>query len=347
MEIGIDTFASAKEGTGVKNNADSMEFLLDKIELADNVGLDIWGIGQHYREEFLDSANHMILAAASQRTKNIRLASAVTVLSTADPVRVFQDFATLDLLSGGRAEIVAGRGSFTEAYPLFGYRRQDYEPLFEEKLDLLLQIRERETLSWRGKFRPELINLSIYPRPLQAKLPIWRGVGGTPTSFQRAGQKGLPLMIAIIGGETHRFRPLVDIYKRAYLDAGHDPAEMRVGVHSLGFIADTTDEAIDIYYPGYKKMFDRIGKERGWPPVTKDRFLHQISPLGALVVSDPESAAEKILRHSEALGGISRFTFQMDSSLISNEQYVNAIELIGKKIKPLVNKAVEEKPLAM
>lgn len=337
MEIGIDSFAGGRSGNPTdRDNVKTMQEVIERIELADKVGLDVFGIGEHHREEFLDSANHMILAAASQRTKNIRLTSAVTVLSAADPVRVFQNFATLDLLSAGRAEIVAGRGSFTEAFPLFGYNKDDYTALFTEKLELLLKIRDSRTISWSGQFRAPLKNQSIYPRPTQEELPIWRGVGGTPTSFQAAGQMGLPLMIAIIGGETHRFRPLVDVYKQSYLDAGHPPEKMRVGVHSLGYAAETTEGAIEDYYPGYKEMFDQIGKERGWPPVTKDRFLFQNGPTGAYLVGDPDEVVQKILRHSQALGGLSRFTFQMDNAGLSQEQILNSIRLIGEEIKPQV-----------
>lgn len=276
-------------------------------------------------------------AAAASRTKHIRLTSAVTVLSAADPVRVFQHFATLDLISRGRAEIVAGRGSFTESFPLFGLDLQDYDALFAEKLDLLLKIRDNEVVDWSGKFRPELSKQSIYPRPLQHKLPVWIGVGGTPASFIRAGKLGLPLMVAVIGGNTHRFRPLIDLYKEAGEEAGHSPEILKVGLHSLGFVASSTQLALDSYYPGYAETFTRIGKERGWPPVTRAHFDAQTGPLGALVIGSPKEVAEKILRHSEALGGISRFTFQMDNAGLSHQQLKKAIELIGKEVLPLVS----------
>ena len=266
------------------------------------------------------------------------MTSAVTVLSVADPVRVFQSFATLDLISKGRAEMVAGRGSFTESYPLFGYKLEDYSALYAEKLDLLLKIRENEVVSWAGKFRPDLVEQSIYPRPLQNPFPIWVGVGGTPESFVRAGVLGLPLMIAIIGGETHRFRPLVDLYKSAGAKAGHDPEKLKVGIHSLGYVADTSQKAIDEFFPGYAEMFTKIGRERGWPPVTMSHFKSQIGPTGALVVGNVEEVAEKILRHSEALGGISRFSFQLDVAGLSHKQLLHAIKLIGKKVSPLINK---------
>jgi probable LLM family oxidoreductase len=260
----------------------------------------------------------------------------VTVLSAADPVRVFQNFATLDLISNGRAEIVAGRGSFIDAYPLFGLNMNDYAELFEEKLELLLQIRDQEVVSWEGRFRPALKDQAIYPRPLQAQLPIWRGVGGTPSSFVKAGEMGLPLMVAVIGGQTERFRPLVDLYRNAYRAAGHPPENMKVGLHSLGFVGDEHEAARDTYFPGYAKMFNDIGKERGWSPVTRTSFDAQSGERGALVVGDPEHVAAKILRHSEALGGIDRFTFQMDSPLLTHEQVMRSIELIGKEVMPRV-----------
>jgi probable LLM family oxidoreductase len=339
MEIGIDSFAavgSSDTGEAISNTA-SLNRLLDRMEHADRSGLDVFGIGEHHRKEFLDAAPTLILAAAAARTKRIRLTSAVTVLSSADPVRVFQNFATLDLISEGRAEIVAGRGSFVDAFPLFGFDLDDYDELFTEKLGLLLTIRDNETVSWSGKFRPALKNQPVYPRPLQEKIPIWLGVGGTPQSFARAGTLGLPLMVAVIGGETHRFRPLVDIYREAGKKAGHAPEKLKVGLHSLGYVGNTTEQAIEDFYPGYAEAFTRIGKERGWPPVTRAHFDAQSGPQGALVVGGPEDVAAKILRHSEALGGISRFTFQMDSANLTHEKLMQAIELIGTRVSPLVN----------
>lgn len=336
MEIGIDSFASAPTKEGI-SNAQAMSELLERMAFADEVGLDVFGIGEHYRKEFLDSANIVILAAAAARTKKIILSSAVTVISAADPVRVFQNFATLDLISNGRAEIVAGRGSFTESYPLFGLNLHEYDELFAEKLDLLLKLRENETINWSGRFRPALKNQSIYPRPVQDKLPIWLGVGGTPASFVRAGSLGLPLMVAVIGGETHRFRPLIDLYKKAGEKAGFQPEQLKVGLHSLGYVGNTKEEAVNDYFPGYAAMFTKIGKERGFAPVTKAGFDAQNGTLGALLVDSPEEVAAKIIRHSEALGGISRFTFQMDAEL-SHQKLMQAIELIGTKVSPLVNK---------
>ncbi len=339
MEIGIDSFAAAgghTSGDIAAQNAQSLSNLLDRIEFADQQGLDVFGIGEHYRKEFLDAAPSIILAAAAARTKSIRLTSAVTVLSAADPVRVFQNFATLDLISQGRAEMVVGRGSFTESFPLFGLNLLDYDALFTEKLELLLAIQENEVVNWSGKFRPALHEQAIYPRPLQPKLPIWIGVGGTPASFARAGALGLPLMVAIIGGETRRFRPLIDLYRAAGQKAGHAPEQLKVGLHSLGYVANTTEEAISDYYPGYAAMFTKIGRERGFAPVTRAGFDAQNDTFGALVVGNPEAVAEKILRHSEALGGITRFSFQMDAGL-PHEKLMQAIELIGKRVSPLVN----------
>lgn len=343
MEIGIDSFAAAtidpKTGS-FSHPANDISQLLDRIAFADKMGLDSFAIGEHYRKEFLDSANAVILAAAATQTKQIRLGSAVTVLSSADPVRVFQNFATLDLISNGRAEIVAGRGSFTDSFPLFGLEIADYGDLFEEKLELLLKIRDNEFVTWNGKFRAPLKNQPVYPRPLQTKIPIYRGVGGTPASFIKAGQQGLPLVVAVIGGQTERFRPLVDLYRETYLDSGHPPEEMKVSLHSLGFVGDDHQETQDVYYPGYAKMFNNVGKERGWAPVTREGFDFQSNDQGALVVGDPEHIAEKIMRHAEALGGIHRFTFQMDNPLLTHEQLMKSIELIGKKVIPKVKEMV-------
>lgn len=340
MEIGIDSFAATPKNSTI-NNSQALTELIERIEFADKVGLDVFGMGEHYRKEFLDSASTILLAAAASRTKRIRLTSAVTVLSAADPVRVFQNFSTLDLISNGRAEIVVGRGSFIESFPLFGFNLNDYDELFAEKLDLLLRIRDNEFITWSGKFRAPLHQQAIYPRPFQSKLPIWLGVGGTPASFVRAGELGLPLMVAVIGGETHRFKPLIDLYKQAGAKAGYAPEQLKVGLHSLGYVANTKAEAINDYYPGYEEMFTRIGKERGFPPVTPARFDAQNGLLGALLVAGPEEVAEKIVRHSKALGGITRFTFQMDAGL-SHEKLLKSIELIGTKVIPLVKKELEQ-----
>src|SRR5580692_8919632 len=265
MQIGIDSFVETTlnpEHSGAPDQAQRVRDLLEEIELADQVGLDVFGIGEHHRQEFVASAPAVILAAAAARTKQIRLTSAVTVLSAADPVRVFQEFATLDLISQGRAEIVAGRGSFTEAYPLFGLNLRDYDSLFSEKLELLLKIRENLHVHWSGKHRAPLTGQAVYPRPVQNPLPVWVGVGGTPASFVRAGKLGLPLMIAIIGGEPHRFRPLVDLYREAGLEAGHSQESLKVGIHAVGYVADSDSQAADDFFPGFARMFTEIGKER-------------------------------------------------------------------------------------
>jgi probable LLM family oxidoreductase len=339
MEIGIDSFAAMFSGNSNRkiNDMDAIAQLLERIEYADSSGLDVFGIGEHHRKGFLDSAPTLILAAAAARTKRIRLTSAVTVLSAADPVRVFQNFATLDLISNGRAEMVAGRGSFIEAFPLFGYNLEDYDDLYSEKLDLLLKIRNNEFVTWSGKFRPPLNNLPVYPRPKQNPFPIWVGTGGTPESFIRAGTLGLPLMVAIIGGETHNFRPLVDLYYEAGERAGFKPEQLKVGMHSLGYVAETSQLAKDDFYPGYAEAMTKIGKERGWAPMNRARFEAQLGPKGALLVGSPEEVAEKILSHSNALGGISRLTFQMDTAEVPHEKLMHAIELIGARIKPLLN----------
>ena len=330
MELGIDSFASREHEQPVA----AIQHLLERIETADRVGLDVFGVGEHHRAEFLDSAPSVILAAAAARTKRIRLTSAVTVLSAADPVRVFQQFATLDLVSHGRAEMVVGRGSFTESFPLFGLDFNDYDALFAEKLDLLLKLRAEERVTWSGKFRPALNDQAVYPRPLQAEIPIWVGVGGTPESFVRAGLLGLPLMVAVIGGETHRFRRAIDLYRAAGAQAGHAPEKLKVGLHSLGYVAPSREEAINDYFPGYAETFTRIGRERGWPPVSRERFDAQNGSTGALLVGDPDEVGEKILRHAAALGGIDRLTFQMDNAKLPREKLLRSIELIGERIKP-------------
>ena len=332
MELGIDSFASNNIDSVViehVSNQQAMADLLQRIEHADACGLDVFGVGEHHRKEFLDSAPAVILAAAAAKTKHIRLTSAVAVLSAVDPVRLFQQYATLDLISGGRAEMVVGRGSFSEAFPLFGFDFKDYDALFTEKLDLLLQIRNEETVSWMGKFRPELLNQAIYPRPIQSEMPIWVGVGGSPDSAVRAGSRGLPLMIAIIGGETRRFRRLVDIYYKAGEDAGFSRDQLKIGIHSLGYLADDGDQARDDFFPGYAEVFTKIGKERGWPAVTRDHYDAQVGKFGAFLVGSPSEVADKIRQHSHDLGGISRLTFQMNVSALPHDKLMRSIELIS------------------
>jgi probable LLM family oxidoreductase len=342
MQIGVDSFVAATVDAAGRavDPAKHLSELLEAMTLADEVGLDVFGIGEHHRREFLDSAPTVILAAAAARTRRIRLTSAITVLSAADPVRVFQEFATLDLLSKGRAEMVVGRGSFIEAFPLFGLELEDYDSLFAEKLELLLKIRENTYVHWSGKHRAPLTGQGVYPRPLQNPLPVWLGVGGTPGSFIRAGTLGLPLMVAIIGGEPHRFRPLIDRYRWAGSRAGHSPEQLKVGVHSLGYVADSSTTAEDEFFPGYARSFTEIGRERGWPPMTRAHFDAQLGPTGALLVGDPETVAEKILRVNESLGGISRLTFQMSVADLPHAKLMRAIELIGTRVAPLVRRAL-------
>jgi probable LLM family oxidoreductase len=341
MQIGVDSFGAviSESATGIKlSSAQRIENLLEEIVLADQVGLDVFGIGEHHRSEFVDSAPGVILGAAATRTNNIRLTSAVTVLSAADPVRIFQEFATLDLISHGRAEIVAGRGSSVEAFPLFGFDLNDYDSLFSEKLGLLLKIRDNTHVNWSGKHRPALTGQAVYPRPLQNPLPIWVGVGGTPASFVRAGTLGLPLMVAIIGGEPKRFRPLIDLYREAGRRAGHSPEKLMVGLHAIGFLGNTTEQAAEDFYPGYAHTFTEIGKERGWPPATRAQFDALRGPTGALLIGDVETVKQKILYVNDVLGGLSRITFQMGVSALPHQRMLRSIELLGTGVAPLVHK---------
>ncbi|MBB5353486.1 putative LLM family oxidoreductase [Haloferula luteola] len=340
MELGIDSFVALAPHpvTGALRSAgERIQDLLEEIEKADEVGVDVFGIGEHHRKEFADSAPVVLLAAAAARTRRIRLASAVTVLSAADPVRVFQEFATLDLISGGRAEIIAGRGSFVDAYPLFGLALEDYNSLFAEKLDLLLKLRSSETITWTGKHRAALSQMGVYPRPQQNPLPVWVGVGGTPASFARAGALGLPLMVAIIGGEPHRFRPLIDLYRESAKRAGHDPSHLKVGIHALGFLAEDSEQAADQFFPGYQRTFNQIGRERGWGPITRRHFDALLRPDGALLVGEPAQVADKIARFDEQLGGIDRLTLQMSVADLAHEPTLRAIELIGTDLRSRIS----------
>jgi len=339
MEIGIDSFAAILPDptTGKPpSGTDRMADLLEEIEIADQVGLDVFGMGEHHSAEFLDSAPAIILAAAAARTKTIRLTSAVTVLSAADPVRVFQEFATLDLISKGRAEIVVGRGSFGEAYPLFGFDTQDYDALFAEKLDLFLKLRETTHLTWHGRFRPSLTGQGVFPRPHQQRLPVWIGVGGTPQSFARAGALGLPLMVAIIGGSFERFRPLVDLYRESGLKAGHSADQLTVGVHAMGFVGESTSEAKDAFFPGWWYMVSTIGRERGWSAPSRQQFDAMCGPGGAFLIGDPATVAYKMLGVRDALGGVKRITFQMSSASLETPAMKRSIELLGTEVAPLV-----------
>jgi probable LLM family oxidoreductase len=340
MQIGIDSFAAAYDDASLAvAPSERLRNLVEQIEQADQVGLDSFGIGEHHRAEYLDSATPVILGAAAMRTQRIRLTSAVSVLSAIDPVRLFQQFATVDLLSQGRAEMVVGRGSFIDAFPLFGLSLDDYDALFEENLDLLLKVREEAQVTWSGRFRPALTGQGVYPRPVQDRLPVWVGVGGTPKSFARAGALGLPLMVAIIGGETRRFRPLVDLYRETGARFGHPPEQLKVGVHSLGYVASSKRQAADEFFPGYAKAISSVAKERGWGAVTRAHFDAQLGPEGALLIGEPEEVAEKILRHSEALGGVSRYTFQMNASSLPHAKLMQAIEAVGTRVAPVVRQA--------
>src|SRR6201991_2298273 len=338
IEIGIDSFAILPQGTQPASHrqaaSERMEQLLVEIETADRVGLDSFGIGEHHRPEFLDSAPTLILAAAAARTTSIRLTSAVTVLGAAAPVRVFQQFATLDLISKGRAEIVVGRGSSIEAFPLFGYNLNDYDDLFVEKLDLLLKVRDASHIEWSGRFRPALHGQGIYPRPLQEKLPVWLGVGGTPQSFVRAGMLGLPLMLSVIGGRYEQFRPLVDLYRGAGLRAGHPPETLRVGLHTVGFVAPTSKEAADIFYPGWAQMMSVIGRERGWSVPPRRDFEVMRSDKGTFLIGDPDNVIANLMRANDILGGLSRVTFQMSTASTDHEAMTAAITLLGEKVAP-------------
>jgi probable LLM family oxidoreductase len=337
MQIGIDSFAAAYDDASLKVSAsDRLRDLVEQIVHADQIGLDSFGIGEHHRQDYLDSSAAVILAAAATRTSHIRLTSAVTVLSAADPVRVFQDFATLDLLSQGRAEMVVGRGSFIDAFPLFGLRLEDYDSLFAEKLDLLLTIRDHEHVHWSGKHRAALTGQGVYPRPVQSPLPIWLGVGGTPQSFARAGALGLPLMVAIIGGEPWRFRPLVDLYRETGLRAGHSVDRLTVGVHALGYVAPTAQAAADDFFPGYARAVADVAKERGWAAPTRAGFDAQLGPDGALLIGGAAEVTDKIVRYDQVLGGISRISFQMNASSLPHAKLMAAIEAIGTHVAPAV-----------
>lgn len=339
MQLGVDSFVAAVTDPGrgtVVESADRMADLLEEIALADEVGLASFGIGEHHRAEYYDSAPAVILGAAAARTSQIRLRSAVTVLSAADPVRVFEEFATVDLLSRGRVELVVGRGSFSEAFPLFGLSFSDYDELFDEKLDLLLAIRESAEVTWSGRLRPALTGQGVYPRPVQERLPVWVGVGGTPESFVRAGVLGLPLMVAIIGGQPRRFAPLIDLYREAGARAGHPPEALRVGLHCFGFVGDDVEKATSAFYPGWAEMFTKVSQERGFPPPTRAQFDATRGPDGAFFVGDPETVAAKCRRVSEQLGGVERINLQMTNPRLGHDELLHSIELLGTKVAPLV-----------
>jgi len=323
-----------------------MRELLEEAELADQLGLDVFAVGEHHRPDFVVSSPAVALAAIAARTENIRLSSAVTVLSSDDPVRVFQQFAELDLISNGRAEIMAGRGSFIESFPLFGYDLDDYDELFAEKLELLLAIRDNEHVTWSGRHRAPLNDAGVWPRPVQEKLPIWVAVGGTPQSVIRAGVLGLPLTLAIIGGQPERFAPLIELYRAAWSEAGHDPAEAKVAINTHAFVGETLEQADSAFAHSYLAMMNRIGRERGWPPSGRPEYEALRSPRGALAVGSPEQVAEKILFEHELFGN-DRYIGQMSVGAVAHADVMRSIELFGTEVAPLVRAEVEKRSSAV
>lgn len=345
MEIGISSFVETTpdiHSGKLISHAERIREVVEEIVLADEVGLDVYGVGEHHRSDYAASTPAVILAAAASRTKRIRLTSAVTVLSSDDPVRVFQQFSTVDAISNGRAEIMAGRGSFIESFPLFGYPLQDYDELFTEKLDLLLQICRSEKVTWSGKHRPAIQDLGVYPRPVQDPLPIWIGSGGNPESVVRAGMLGLPLVLAIIGGEPRRFAPLVQLYKRAAKEAGHDVSQLPIASHSHGFIADDPETAADQFFPSTQYAMNVIGKERGWPHYSRTSYDQARSLEGALYVGDSEFVAKKLIYLHEHVG-ITRFMLHVPLGSMPHAQVMRAIELLGTEVAPRVRAAVAQK----
>ena len=342
VEIGVYTFAEMTPDPVTGRTIDAQQRLRNLVEearLADQVGLDVYGVGEHHRAEFAVSAPAVVLAAVAARTERIRLTSAVTVLSSDDPVRVFQDFSTLDLLSGGRAEIMVGRGSFIESFPLFGYDLDDYDELFAEKLELLLRLRETERVTWPGRHRPAIDDLPVLPRPLQQPLPVWVAVAGTPGSAIRAGRLGLPLAVAIIGGAPERFAPFVELYRDAAREAGHDPGSLPVSINSHTFVAESSQDAADAFFPSYAELMNRIGRERGWSGISRQDFEALRSPRGALLVGNPDEVIEKILFQHEIFGH-RRFLAQLTVGTMPHEQVMRAIELLGTVVAPAVREEV-------
>jgi probable LLM family oxidoreductase len=340
FEVGLTSFADTMPDpeTGQRlSHGQRLRDVIAEIERADDVGLDVYGLGEHHRADMAASAPAITLAAAAARTSRIRLSSAVIVLSSADPVRTFQDFATLDLISKGRAELLVGRGSFIESFPLFGYSLEDYDELFAEKLELLLAIRDSERVTWDGRFRAPLDDNPVYPRPCQDPLPVWVGVGGTPQSVVRAGRLGLPLALAIIGGDPARFRPYAELYRRSLRQAGHDPEAFPLAVHGHGFVADTDAEARELIYPGYAAAMTRLGQERGWPAMTRRQFEWMASPTGSLVVGSPTTVADKISHWREVLG-ITRFMLHAATTL-APPQMLHSIDLLGTEVAPQLRRS--------
>ena len=340
MELGIYTFVenTPLAGTGKElHPSERLQILLEEAEVSDRLGLDVFAIGEHHREEYVSSAPSVILSAIAARTNHIKLSSAVTVLGSEDPVRVFQQYATLDLISKGRAEIMVGRGSFIESFPLFGYDLKDYEELFDEKLEQLLEIRDSEVLNWKGRHTPDIEGRGVYPRPYQERIPIWRAVGGTPKSAYHAGALGLPMAIAIIGGYPEQFKPMADLHKRGAMEAGKDPQPLSINSH--GFIADTREEALDIAFTAFKRQMDKIGRERGWPPMNREQFEASCSLRGANVVGNPQDVIDKIL-YQHKIFGHSRFLLQMSVGSIPNKNLIRSVELFAKEVAPVVREKI-------
>lgn len=344
MELGIGMFGDTtfdKSRNHFQSPGQRLQELIEQVKLADELGIDVFSIGEHHRPDYSVSSPEIVLSALSTVTKNITLGSGVTVLSSTDPVKVYQNFSTLDLLSNQRAEIIAGRGSFIESFPLFGYNLKDYSALFEEKLDLLIQLNENESVTWNGKFRASLNEQTVYPRP-ERKLPIWIAVGGTPESVVRAAKYGVPIIFAIIGGMPKQFLPMIELYKQQYLQFGHDPKKMEIGVHSHTFIMDSHQDLLDTYFPYYAAQMDRIGKDRGWAPYTKMQFEGGMSPEGALFMGDVNQVAEKMIKTIE-LFGLTRFIAHIDIGGPSHKELMKTIELYGTKVLPLVRKSIQNK----
>ena len=344
MELGLITFADMKPETlsgRAINGQQRIKDLMEEIQLADQLGLDVFGVGEHHRPDYAVSSPAVILGAAAMITKNIKLSSAVTVLSSDDPVRVFQNFSTIDLLSSGRAEIMAGRGSFIESFPLFGYDLHDYDELFTEKLELLLKLNKSEKFSWKGKFRPSFENLGIYPRPYQQSLPIWLAAGGTPASAVRAATLGLPLMLAIIGGLPEQFVPFVNLYRSSSEEAGKDLTKLQLGVNNHFYVSENSQQAAGEFYPYYAEMMNRVGRDRGWPPLSQQQFDYSRSPKGALMVGSVQQVIDKILYEHELFGN-TRFLAQASVGNVPHKMILDSIELFGTKVVPVIRKETED-----
>ena len=339
MELGVSTFGEiipdGKAGNAI-NAHQRVQELLQEVKLADDVGLDVYAFGEHHRPDFVISAPEIMMAAAAAITKNIHLSSSVTVLSSADPVRTFQNFATVDLISGGRAEMIAGRGSFIESYPLFGYDLDDYDALFTEKLEMFLEINKHEILNWKGKFRSPVVNQGVYPRPYQNEIPVWIGVGGTPASAKRAGSLGLPMIIAILGSAPKHFVPFVELYRESAQKAGHDVSKLQLTISSQSYIAENTKQAADEFYPSYEALMNRVGKERGWSPMNRESF-EWLRKDGPLVVGDVQQAVDKIMGQYELFHN-TRFVAQLVTGHTPHANILKTIELLGTKVAPIIKK---------